>query len=199
MKTVFPIRRTLDRVVLGLPIFALLLRTLISCSPSSSTNGASSASSVAAGSAVSGSSASRSSSASPENDLANGPVRDLRRDEAEGGHILRKHVGQTEAQLRERLERERNITGASTYTDRSTAEHVVGAAIAQSQEQIESWLSQPGRHPNLVLDYDTYAPIGRSMNRGEVHSHVCEHAIVVLRYMGPDRYYVLTSYPECRS
>ena len=128
-----------------------------------------------------------------------GPVRDLRRDEAAGGHILRKHVGQTEAQLRERLERERNITGASTYTDRSTAEHAVGAAIAQSQNQIQSWLNQPGRHTNLVLDYDSNVPIGRSMNRGEHQSRVCQHALVVLKYAGPNEYYVLTSYPECRS
>jgi toxin YxiD len=194
MKTVFPVRRTSADAVFALAIFALAILALISCSPSSSTSGASSASSAAAGSSASGSSTTRAG-----NDLSSGPVRDLRRDEAEGGHILRKHVGQTEAQLRERLERERNIHGASTYTDRSTAEHVVGAAIAQSQEQIQSWLSQPGRHPNLVLDYDTYLPIGRSMSRGEVHSHVCEHAIVVLKYTGPDRYYVLTSYPECRS
>ena len=77
-----------------------------------------------------------------ESRLASGPSRDLSQDEAAGGHILRKHVGQTEDELRERLERERHITGASTYTDRPTAEHAVGAAIAQSQRQIESWLGR---------------------------------------------------------
>jgi hypothetical protein len=133
-----------------------------------------------------------------ETHSTNGPVRDLRKDEAAGGHILRKHVGQTEEQLRERLERERDITGASTYTDRSTAEHAVGAAIAQSQGQIQNWLGRPGRHSNLVLDYDTDVPIGHTMNRGENHSRVCEHALVVLKYKGPNEYYVLTSYPECR-
>jgi hypothetical protein len=129
----------------------------------------------------------------------NVPIRDLSQDEAAGGHILRKHVGQTEAQLRERLERERNITGASTYTDRSTAEHVVGAAIAESQGQIQRWLDRSGRHPNLVLDYESPDPIGRTMNRGENHSRPCTHALIVLKYGGPSRYYVLTSYPECRS
>jgi hypothetical protein len=127
------------------------------------------------------------------------PVRDLRRDEAAGGHILRKHVGQTEEQLRQRLEREPNITGASTYTDRSTAERVVGAAIAQSQGEIERWLARSGRHPNLVLDYDSPLPIGRTMNRGEYQSRVCAHALIILRYNGPNDFYVLTSYPECRT
>jgi hypothetical protein len=127
------------------------------------------------------------------------PLRDLRQDEDAGGHIIRKHVGQSESQLRQRLDRERNITGASTYTDLPTAERAVGAAIAQSQREIQNWLDRPGRHPNLVLDYDSPDPIGRTMNRGENQSRVCQHALVVLKYNGPNHYYVLTSYPECRS
>ncbi len=127
-----------------------------------------------------------------------GPVRDLSQDEAAGGHILRKHVGQTDGQLRQRLEREPQITGASTYTDRPTAEHAVGAAIAQSQDRIERWLNRSGGHPNLVLDYDSQGPIGRTINRGENRSRPCAHALVVLKYAGPNQYYVLTSYPECR-
>jgi toxin YxiD len=134
-----------------------------------------------------------------ESRLTNGRVRDLSRDEAAGGHILRKHVGQTDEQLRERLERERRITGASTYTDRSTAEHAVGAAIAESQERIQRWLNRSGGHPNLVLDYDSETPLGRTIHWGENQSRPCSHALVVLKYTGPNQYYVLTSYPECRS
>ena len=127
-----------------------------------------------------------------------GPTRDLSQDEAAGGHILRKHVGQTDRQLRERLEREPNITGASTYTDRAAAEHTVGAAIAESHDRIQQWLRRPGGHPNLVLEYNAGAPIGRTMNRGESEARPCTHALVVLKYAGPNEYYVLTSYPECR-
>jgi len=134
-----------------------------------------------------------------ESRLYHGPSRDLSQDEQAGGHILRKHVGLSEADLRERLAREPEITGASTYTDRRTAEHVVGAAIAQSQDRIGSWLRRPGGHRNLVLDYDADEPIGRTMNRGEIHSQPCSHGLVVLKYAGPGDYYVLTSYPECRS
>jgi hypothetical protein len=152
---------------------------LISCQPSTSTNGASSAARVEVRQTI-------------------GPVRDLNHDEAAGGHILRKHVGQTDEQLRERLEQERHITGASTYTDRAAAEHAVGSAIAQSQGRIQDWLYSSGGHPNLVLDYDSEDPIGRTMNRGENQSRPCAHALVVLKYAGPKDYYVLTSYPECR-
>jgi hypothetical protein len=167
---------------LGITLWAL---TLISCQPPATTNsGASGA-------------ASQQQQARQEKSLLEGPARDLSQDEAAGGHILRKHVGQSEEDLRRRLRREENITGASTYTDRTTAEHVVGAAIAQSQDQIQSWLRQD-RHPNLVLDYDGTEAIGRTMNRGEIHSRPCTHALVVLKYAGANRYYVLTSYPECR-
>ena len=134
-----------------------------------------------------------------ERQTAGGPSRDLTQDEAAGGHILRKHVGQTDDELRERLQRERRITGASTYTDRATAEQAVGVAIAQSRERIERWLSRSGGHPNLVLVYDSPTPVGRTINRGENESHPCTHAIVVLKYSGTSEYYVLTSYPECRS
>jgi hypothetical protein len=173
------------RVVALSVVVTIWICALISCQPPASTSG--------------GTSSASSSLASPATTRTTaGPVRDLRQDEAAGGHILRKHVGQTEEQLRERIERERNITGASTYTDRSTAEHAVGAAIAQSQGQIQNWLGRSGRHPNLVLDYDSEVPIGRTMNRGEHQSRVCAHALVVLKYAGPGNYYVLTSYPECR-
>jgi hypothetical protein len=164
-----------------------LVLTFVSCQPPAATNGASSASPSVAG----------QQSSRHEKSLLEGPSRDLGLDEQAGGHILRKHVGQSEGDLRRRLAREENVTGASTYTDRTTAEHVVGAAIAQSQDQIQNWLGQD-RHPNLVLEYDGIVAIGRTMNRGEVHSHPCTHALVVLKYAGANRYYVLTSYPECR-
>ena len=162
---------------------AMSLCAMISCQPPAANNSAGTTAPVAA--------------RHEESRLKNGPVRDLSQDERAGGHILRKHVGQTEEDLRRRLQREENITGASTYTDRPTAEHVVGAAIAKSQDRIQSWLSQ-SRHPNLVLDYDSDEAIGRTMNRGEVQSRPCTHALVVLKYAAPTNYYVLTSYPECR-
>jgi hypothetical protein len=131
-------------------------------------------------------------------DSQQGVSRDLSQDEAAGGHVLRKHVGRTDDQLRERLDHERNISGASTYTDRATAEHAIGSAIAGSHDRIQRWLERSGNRPNLVLDYDSPQPIGRTINRGESQSRPCSHAVVVLKYSGPS-FYVLTSYPECRS
>jgi hypothetical protein len=127
-----------------------------------------------------------------------GSPRDLTQDEAAGGHVLRKHVGQTDDELRARLSEERHISAASTYTDRAIAERAVGAAISTSQDRIERWLDRSGGRPNLVLDYDSNQPLGRTLNRGDSQVRPCSHAVVVLKYAAPS-YYVLTSYPECRS
>src|SRR5260370_8845177 len=170
------------RVLIVHTLVVLGLCGLISCSPHASTNDAGSSSSMTAGA---------------ELHQTTGPVRDLSHDEAAGGHILRKHVGQTDEQLRERLEREPGITGASTYTDRLAADLAVGAAIAESQRRIQRWLNRPGGHPNLVLDYDSATPVGRTSDHGDNKSRPCTHALVVLKYTGPNNYYVFTSYPEC--
>jgi Bacterial CdiA-CT RNAse A domain len=125
---------------------------------------------------------------------------DLSQDESAGGHTLRKHVGRTDDQLRERLRRERNISAASTWTDRETAEHAVGAALEQNRGKIELWLNREGARPHLVIDYDgdTSHPVGRSLRRDAGQPEPCAHATIVLRWMSPNDYYVLTSYPECR-
>jgi hypothetical protein len=129
-----------------------------------------------------------------------GSSRDLSQDESAGGHTLRKHVGRTDDQLRERLHHERNISAASTWTDRETAERAVGIALEQNRSKIDRWLGRDGGHPNLVIDYDgdPSHPIGRSLRRDADQPAPCSHATVVLRWSPPDSYYVLTCYPECR-
>jgi len=131
---------------------------------------------------------------------AAGPRRDLARDEQMGGHTLRKHVGQSDDQLSERLAHEQNISAASTWTDRPTAERAVGLALQENQAKIARWLARPQAHPNLVIDYDgdPSRAIGRTQLRGAGRSELCSHAVVVLKWAGDADYYVLTSYPECR-
>lgn len=146
---------------------------------------------------IASSGSSRTSSDLPRNA---GAARDLSQDESAGGHTLRKHVARSDDELRERLRHERNISAASTWTDRQTAERAVGIALQQNRDKIDRWLNRPGGHPNLVIDYDgePSQPIGRSLRRDADESQPCAHAIIVLKWTGPNDYYVLTSYPECR-
>jgi hypothetical protein len=118
-----------------------------------------------------------------------------------GGHTLARHVGRTDVELADRLRREPQIAAASTYTDVDTAERVVGAALAQSEGRIDTWLRPPGPRANLALNYTQVggAPIGRSLQRGARTSLPASRALVVLRWDDRGRnWIVLTSYPEVR-
>jgi hypothetical protein len=129
------------------------------------------------------------------------PRRDLTRDGKRGGHTLERHVGKTDADLAERLRREKRISAASTFTDRSTAERVIGAALAANKERIKDWTLKEGRRQNLVIEYagSSGQVIGRSLRRGRNEAEPCRAAVVVLKWdEDSEVYYVLTSYPEAR-
>lgn len=125
-----------------------------------------------------------------------GVRRDLRQDEASGGHTIARHVGRTDAQLRARLARE-SIAAASTYPDLETAERVVGMTLQQQASRVQRWTVGEGRRPNLVLQFSAPRgpPIGRVLRRGAQAPVETRSAVVVLRWQGND-YIVLTSYPE---
>lgn len=123
---------------------------------------------------------------------------DLGRDEDRGGHTLFKHVGRSDAQLNERLARERNISAASTWTDRETAEETVAAALSAERSRVENWKARGFPRANLALHYDAGRSIGRSLRRDDARTVECTEAVIVLRADGPDSFYVLTTYPEAR-
>jgi hypothetical protein len=129
---------------------------------------------------------------------ANSDRYDLERDESRGGHTLSKHVGRTDEQLRERLRRERNISAASTWTDRASAEEVVAEALHAEHNHVGNWMRRGYPRANLALHYDAGHPIGRSLRRGEDQVVDAAQAVIVLRADGPDSFYVLTTYPETR-
>lgn len=123
---------------------------------------------------------------------------DLGRDEQRGGHTLARHVARTDDELGERLAQERNISAASTWTDRTTAEAVVGEALGAQHGRVESWMRRGYPRSNLALHYNAGRVIGRSLRRGEVQAVECSGALIVLRANGPESFYVLTTYPEAR-
>jgi hypothetical protein len=123
---------------------------------------------------------------------------DLARDETRGGHTLEKHVGRSDEELRERLDRERNISAASTWADREVAEETVAQALRAERDKIARWEERGHRRPNLAFHFDAGYVIGRSMRHGDQTSSPTTQAVIVLKADGPDSFYVLTSYPEER-
>jgi toxin YxiD len=123
---------------------------------------------------------------------------DLSTDEDRGGHTLKKHVGQTDEELRERLQRELNIAAASTWMDRDTAEKTVGEALRINRGKIENWKRRGYPRSNLALHFNAGRVIGRSMRHGESQSSPCTRAVIVLKADGAENFHVLTTYPEAR-
>ena len=137
----------------------------------------------------------------PRGNTTRGPAanrRDLGRDEERGGHTLTRHVARSDEQLRERLARERNISAASTWTDRETAEETVAEALRTERGRVENWVRRGFPRANLALRYRAGQVVGRSLRRGESQTVECTSAVIVLRADGPETYYVLTTYPEAR-
>ena len=139
-------------------------------------------------------SAERSAPNRPPNEAAR---YDLARDEVRGGHTLDKHVGRSDSELRERLTTERNISAASTWTNREVAEETVGQALRAEHGKIVRWEERGYRRPNLALHFDGGRVIGRCMRHGDESSSPSTQAVIVLKADGPS-FYVLTSYPEDR-
>jgi hypothetical protein len=123
---------------------------------------------------------------------------DLARDEGRGGHTLDKHVGRSDGELRERLDREPNISAASTWSNREVAEETVAQALRAEQNRIARWEERGYRRSNLALHFDAGREIGRSMRHGNDRSSPCTQAVIVLKADGPDNFFVLTAYPEDR-
>jgi hypothetical protein len=122
---------------------------------------------------------------------------DLSRDEQRGGHTLNKHVGRTDDELRQRLEREPNISAASTWTDRDTAEQTVAEALRANREKIQNWQARGYPRSNLAIHFDAGKVVGRSMMQ-DSQSTSCTATVIVLKADSPTRFYVLTTYPEAR-
>lgn len=123
---------------------------------------------------------------------------DLSKDEKRGGHTLERHVARTDEELRERLRCESNISAASTWPDRETAEETIAEALRAERGRIESWMRRGYPRANLALHYETERDIGRSLRQGETQAVRCRGAVIVLRADGPNTFYVLTAYPEAR-
>ena len=138
------------------------------------------------------------SSEAPSHSSSSSATRyDLSKDEGRG-HTLEKHVGRSDEELRERLDRERNISAASTWTDRVAAEETIGEALQKDHDRVTQWEERGERRPNLALHFNAGRTIGRSMHHGDTTSVPCTAAVIVLKADGRDGFFVLTAYPEDR-
>ncbi|WAI84905.1 MULTISPECIES: RNase A-like domain-containing protein [Achromobacter] len=118
-----------------------------------------------------------------------------------GGHLLLKHVGQTESSLLSRLGQEPRISASSSFYTRAVAEDVVSKVLESNHTKISEWVS--GRRNRLILEYNPASStefVGISVVRGTEKALDVSNARVVLQRNSsmPFGYNVLTGFPVSR-
>jgi hypothetical protein len=120
---------------------------------------------------------------------------DLRAVEGTDGHTLRRHVGKTDDQLRDRALRTHH--DVSCFNDAATAQVVVDEAVAENQNRIGRWLNGH-RNGNLPLHVHCDAEVGRVFRYGAERIELSSDADVILerRPQMPQGFTVITAFPE---
>lgn len=115
--------------------------------------------------------------------------------EAAGGHTLERHVGKTEAELAQRLETDRRISAASSFTNRSIAEAAIGEAIGKNERPIASWLRTRGNR--YSIDYNANRIVGITLRRRASKATPTSRLKIVFDRSPklPSGYFIRTAYP----
>ena len=118
-------------------------------------------------------------------------VIDLAKHDDWGGHGALKHIGLSDAQLRQRLLDEPKIPAASTFVDTTTATDVATSVVAENQGRIDDWLQ--GQGSQLHLDRRFADPVGRVLSRGGELAEARDVRLVIRRSpKSPSGWYIHT-------
>ncbi|WP_368237197.1 ribonuclease YeeF family protein [Bacillus velezensis] len=117
--------------------------------------------------------------------------------EAKGGHLIERHVGKSDQELMERLEKSKmsnkKISGSSSFKDRATAEKVANITLSNNKDKIEKWLNNDVKKP-LVLSYKGSEVLGRGITKGSAEISDLTNAKIILK-KNNDGSFILTGYP----
>jgi hypothetical protein len=118
----------------------------------------------------------------------------IRENEARGGHVLSRHVGKSEEQLKQRLQDIPQLRIASSFHDEATAQQAISAALEKNEAVIAQWLKQPDKPFSLV--YEAASDVGIVVERSASSVRPSNVARIVLRPNPDGGFYVLTAYLE---
>ncbi|NVI04792.1 RNase A-like domain-containing protein [Paraburkholderia youngii] len=113
-----------------------------------------------------------------------------------GGHTVEKHVGRTEAQLRERLTREPKRQTVSSFTNIESAEWAISEVMRVDALRIKTWAQSSRRAKPLELEKDLGRTVGYGISRKTDSLTGMSVVHLVLKYETYNGmpYYVLTAY-----
>lgn len=109
-----------------------------------------------------------------------------------GGHLLARHVGQTDAQLAARLAGNPRLPAASTFATRAEAEAAISGAFDHNAAQLSNWMGG-GAQGRLILN----APFsgGSVLQSGAFAAAPGTGVRAVLPGNGSGAYNILTGFP----
>jgi hypothetical protein len=119
---------------------------------------------------------------------------------AVGGHTIVKHIGKSEASLRQRLVQEPHIPAATTFSKISVAEEAISRAMKLGGPQITNWAQKCalGAGSNkLRLEVTLGKVIGAGVVRSTGKLTPMTRIRIILKYetFNGQPYYVLTAFP----
>jgi hypothetical protein len=83
--------------------------------------------------------------------VAGGATRDLIGDEFKGGHTIETHVGKSQEDLADRLDRDPELRATSTYRNLPEAAEITQQVIDLNRDQINAWIANPMAAKRLVV------------------------------------------------
>ena len=116
-------------------------------------------------------------------------------EEEYGGHPVSNHIDKDIDFLEGRLHDEPDIDKASTW-DKPTATRVVRNAILSHDGEIKEWLSNTKDKRMVIIVKPGSDILGYALERGTAGLKPQYGAIVVLRRVGKNGYFVRTAYPD---
>lgn len=115
--------------------------------------------------------------------------------EAAGGHLLLKHVGQSETQLLQRLANEPGISGSSSFYNRDTAESAIARTLDAKQAEVRAWLNTS--KPQMKIEYTLPENVGITIDHGMTNAIDTSNLRLILRRdpSMPTGYRIHTGFP----
>ncbi len=129
---------------------------------------------------------------------ATGTRRDIQMQDAAGGHTIERHVGKSEAWLRNRLQNDpelKKVDFCSSFRNEATANRVQGQFVKQNRAALEAWL-QSGKKTPFTAEVVMKEPVGIVVERGKSGASDTHTAkVVAVRDLSAQGWHILTSYP----
>lgn len=115
-----------------------------------------------------------------------------------GGHVLEKHIGKSEAELRQRLKQQTWLQGSSTFYNARIAEETISRALKFNALYIKSWAKTATPNSSLRIDFFAGKDVGFGLRSasGNVIKSAKIRVILRCEQYNSMPYYVLTAFPS---